>query len=52
MTARCLKAETSGLFSEKKLLFKRVTHGQTLAVMEDLALYEVKPAKKKLPLLI
>ncbi len=48
MTARYLKAENSGLLSENKLLFKKIAPDQTLAVMEDHALYEVKPAKKKL----
>jgi site-specific DNA-methyltransferase (adenine-specific) len=48
MTARYLKAENSGLFSEHKLLFEKIVQEQTFAVMEDQALYEVKPAKKKL----
>ena len=48
MTARYLKAENSGLFSEVKLLFEKVAPEQTFAVMEDQALYEIKPAKKKL----
>ncbi len=48
MTARHLKAENSGLVSENKLLFEKVAPEQTFAVMEDQALYEVKPAKKKL----
>jgi len=48
MTARYLKAENSGLFSEARLLFEKVAPEQTFAVMEDQALYEVKPAKKKL----
>jgi DNA modification methylase len=48
MTARHLKAENSGLVSENKLLFEKIAPEQTFAVMEDQALYEVKPAKKKL----
>jgi hypothetical protein len=36
------------LFSEARLLFEKVAPEQTFAVMEDQALYEVKPAKKKL----
>jgi modification methylase len=48
MIARYLKAENSGLLSENKLLFEKIAPEQTLAVMEDQALYEVKPAKKKL----
>jgi site-specific DNA-methyltransferase (adenine-specific) len=48
MTARYLKAENVGLFSEAKLLFEKVALEQTFVVMEDQALYEVRPAKKKL----
>ncbi len=48
MTARYLKAENSGLFSQAKLLFEKIAPQQANAVMEDQALYEVKPAKKKL----
>ncbi len=48
MIARYLKAENSGLFSENKLLFEKIAPEQTMAVMEDRALYEIKPAKKKL----
>jgi DNA modification methylase len=48
MIARYLKAENSGLISDAKLLFEKVAPEQTFAVMEDQALYEVKPAKKKL----
>jgi site-specific DNA-methyltransferase (adenine-specific) len=46
--ARYLKAENSGRYSEVKLLFEKVTPEQTFTVMEDQAVYEVKPAKKKL----
>ena len=48
MIARYLKAENSSFFSEARLLFEKVSPEQTFAVMEDQALYEVKPAKKKL----
>lgn len=48
MIARYLKVENSGLLSEVELLFEKVATEQALAVMEDQALYEVKPAKKKL----
>lgn len=48
MAARYLKAETSGLFSEAKLLFERGIAEQAYVVSEDQALYEVRPAKKKL----
>ena len=48
MTARYLKAENSGLFSSVKLLFEKANIEQTCVVMEDQALYEIRPAKKKL----
>lgn len=48
MAARYLKAETSGLFSEAKLLFERGIAEQAYVVSEDQALYEVRSAKKKL----
>ena len=48
MAARYLKAETSGLFSEAKLLFERGIAEQAYVVSEDQAFYEVRPAKKKL----
>jgi site-specific DNA-methyltransferase (adenine-specific) len=48
MTARYLKAENSGLFSEARLLFEKIALEQTFAVMEDQSMYDVKPAKKKL----
>jgi modification methylase len=48
MAARYLKAENSGLFSVAKLLFEKVNTGQTTMVMEDQALYEVKPSTRKL----
>ncbi len=46
MTVRYLKAENSSFFSEARLLFEKISTEQTFAVMEDQALYEVKPAKK------
>ena len=48
MTARYLKAETLGLFSNAKLVFERSSTEQACLVREDQALYEVRPAKKKL----
>jgi site-specific DNA-methyltransferase (adenine-specific) len=48
MIARYLKAENSGLSSEAKLLFEKVAPKKAFAVMENQALYEIKPAKKKL----
>ncbi len=48
MAARYLKAETAGLFSNAKLLFERSSTEQACLVREDQALYEVRPAKKKL----
>jgi modification methylase len=48
MAARYLKAENSGLFSAAKLLFEKVSAQQTTTVMENQALYKVRPSKKKL----
>lgn len=48
MTARYLKAETSNLFSDTKLLFERGSTKHACLVREDQALYEVRPARKKL----
>jgi DNA modification methylase len=48
MTARYLKAENSDLFSTAKLLFEKVVAEPASLVKEDRALYEVRPAKKKL----
>ena len=48
MTASLLKAETSNLFSTTKLLFEKVTTETANLVKEDQALYEVRPARKKL----
>jgi len=46
--ARYLKAETSGLFSDAKLLFERGGAERACLVSENQALYDVRPAKKKL----
>jgi len=48
MAARYLKAETTDLFSTAKLLFERAATEQACLVKEDRALYEVRPAKKRL----
>jgi site-specific DNA-methyltransferase (adenine-specific) len=48
MTAGLLKAETSNLFSTTKLLFEKVTTETANLVKEDQALYDVRPARKKL----
>ncbi len=48
MAARYLKAETHDLFSTAKLIFEKVAAEPTSLVQEDRALYEVRPAKKRL----
>lgn len=48
MTARYLKAESSDLFSKINLLFEKANAEQGHFVMEDHALYEIRPARKKL----
>jgi site-specific DNA-methyltransferase (adenine-specific) len=48
MTARYLKAENGDLFSTAKILFEKAVPESTGLVKEDRALYEVRPAKKKL----
>jgi modification methylase len=48
MAARYLKAESSGLFSTAKLVFERAYTEAAGLVREDAALYDVRPAKKKL----
>lgn len=48
MAARYLKAENAGLFATSKLLFEKVTTEPASLVKEDHALYEVRPAKKRL----
>jgi len=48
MAARFLKAETSNLFSTVKLHFERIATETANLIQEDQALYEVRPARKKL----
>jgi site-specific DNA-methyltransferase (adenine-specific) len=48
IAARYLKAETPDLFSSTKLLFEKTTAEPACLVREDQALYEVRPAKRKL----
>lgn len=48
MAARYLKAETSDLFSNARLVFEKVTTGTADLVRQDEVMYEVRPAKKKL----
>jgi len=46
MAARHLKAEATDLFSNIKLHFEKVNGVQTNSVVEDQALYEIKPGRK------
>jgi len=48
LAARYLKAETSDLFSTARLMFETAATETAGVVREDRALYEVRPAKKKL----
>jgi DNA modification methylase len=48
MAARYLKAETSNLFSRAQLIFERASTERASMVKEDQALYEVKPARRKI----
>jgi len=48
MAARYLKAETTDFFSAAKLVFEKVAAEAASLVMEDRALYEVRPAGKRL----
>jgi DNA modification methylase len=48
MAARHLKAENNGSIPSPKLLFEKADLTRACAVMEDRAMYEIKPAKKKL----
>jgi DNA modification methylase len=48
MAARYLKAESMDLFSGAELIFERAGAGRASVVREDQALYEVRPAKRKL----
>jgi site-specific DNA-methyltransferase (adenine-specific) len=47
MAARYLKAETTNLFSSAELIFEKVSTERPCMVMEDQALYEVSPARRK-----
>jgi site-specific DNA-methyltransferase (adenine-specific) len=48
MAARFLKAESANLFSTAKLQFERVATEAANLVREDQALYELRPARKRL----
>ena len=48
MAARFLKAETGNLFSKGKLQFERVATETANLVSEDQALYDLRPARKRL----
>lgn len=48
MAARYLKAETGGLFSHEKLLFEKAITQTPGFIQEDQAMYEIRPARKKL----
>jgi site-specific DNA-methyltransferase (adenine-specific) len=48
MTARYLKAEAADLFSNAELLFEKAATEAASRVEEDQALYQVRPARKRL----
>jgi site-specific DNA-methyltransferase (adenine-specific) len=48
MAARYLKAETADLFSAARLVFEMAATETASLVKEDLALYQVRPTRKKL----
>lgn len=48
MAVRYLKVENSDLFSTAKLIFEKATTGPASLLKEEPALYDVRPAKKKL----
>ena len=48
MAARFLKAESANLFSTAKLRFEKIATETANLVREDQALYELRPAKKRL----
>jgi len=49
MAARYLKAETSDLFSNAKLIFEKATAQEEASIVrEDRELYEVQPARKRM----
>jgi site-specific DNA-methyltransferase (adenine-specific) len=47
MIARNLKAATTSLFTQAQLFFEKVSDERPGMVMEDPALYEVKPPRKR-----
>jgi len=47
MAARYLKAETTNLFSSAQLIFEKVSTERACMVKENQALYEVRPARRK-----
>ena len=47
MAARYLKAGTTNLFSSAQLIFEKVSAERACMVKEDQALYEVRPARRK-----
>jgi len=47
LAVRNLKAETTNLFSKAQLLFEKVSMERPCMVKEDQALYEVRPARRK-----
>lgn len=48
MAARYLRAETTDMFSVAQLRFEKIVPGTARALKEDLALYEVSPARRRL----
>ena len=48
MAARYLKAENTDLFASAELKFERISAGRACSIMEEPALYEIQPAKKRL----
>ncbi len=48
LAARYLKAETSDMFAKSALLFEKSASESALAVSEDVAMYEVRPARRRL----
>lgn len=48
MAARYLKAESSDLFTDAKLVFEKIGVEDACLVREDQALYEVRPARKRI----
>jgi DNA modification methylase len=48
MAARYLKAENTDLFTSAELRFERASAGLACAIMEEPALYEIRPARKRL----